>query len=82
MIVLVVLGMLWARRPRWHRTPALAAHAQPRTWSRPFVTAYAKPGVDPALEPLALLGGDHAAHVVVHGGAGRVREPLTYKETQ
>lgn len=28
MIVLVVLGMLWARRPRWHRTSALAAHGE------------------------------------------------------
>lgn len=74
MIVLFVLAALWARRPRWHRAPALASPAPVRTWSRPLLTDYPKPGEDPALSRLARLGGDWPAHVTVHGGARRLTE--------
>lgn len=74
MIVLLVLAALWARRPRWHRTPVLAAPAPVRTWSPPTRTAYAAPGEDPALRRLARLGGDWPAHVTVHGGPRRLTE--------
>lgn len=77
MIVLLVLGMLWARRPRWHRAPVLAAPAPVRTWSRPLQTDYPKPGEDPALRRLARLGGDWSAHVTVHGGPRRQVEGVS-----
>jgi hypothetical protein len=73
-IVLVVLGMLWARRPRWHRAPVLASPAPVPAWSRPPRTDYPKPGEDPALRRLARLGGDWPAHVTVHGGPRRLTE--------
>lgn len=68
-VVAALAAAVRARRPRWHRTPALAPV---RPVEAPVERRYAPPGEDRVLAALARRGGDLPAHRAVH---------LTRKET-
>lgn len=64
-MIFVLVAALWARRPRWHRTPTLAPT---RPVEAPTERRYPAPSEDRVLAALARRGGDLAAHRFIHLG--------------
>lgn len=67
-MIAALVAAVWARRPRWHRIPALAPV---RPVEAPTERRFTPPGEDRVLAALAKRGGDLQAHRTVHLGETR-----------